>query len=129
MNYELNIVSVPKASIHKDAGPVLPQHQIRMPWQLRRIMPITKSPAPQPSPHNPFRLRILRSDSRHNLISLLRSEFAHKRYSYTSLWASPIHKRIIIIIIGEQNILRSIQATTLLWRCWAKTATKTYIPI
>ena len=56
--WQRHIVSMPKAPIHEDACPILPQHQVRMPRQFRRVQPIAESPLPQPLAHNHLRLRI-----------------------------------------------------------------------
>ena len=68
---EVHIVTMPEATIHKDTCPILPQHQVRMPRQPLVVQPITKSSLPQPSPHNHLRLRVLRPNSRHVIMSLL----------------------------------------------------------
>ena len=77
MNFELNIVSVPKAPVHENARPVLPQHQIRMPRQPLVIQPISEPSFPQPTPHHHLRLRILRPNRRHIGVPLLGSDFVH----------------------------------------------------
>jgi hypothetical protein len=69
---------MPETAVHKDTGPVFPQHQIRMSWQTGRIQPIAKPSTPQSSPHNQFRLRVFRPYSRHILMPLLRGEFIHE---------------------------------------------------
>ena len=68
---EAHIVSMPEAPIHEDASPVFPQHQVRMPWQPLVIQSISESPLPQPTTHNHLRLRILRPNSRHVIMTLL----------------------------------------------------------
>ncbi len=49
------VVSMPKATIHKDARPVFPQHQVRMPRQPFVVQPIAKAPTPQATSHNQLR--------------------------------------------------------------------------
>ena len=72
-------VSVTETAIHKDTRPILPQHQVRMSWQALMVQPIPESPTPQPTPHNHLRLRVLRPNSCHVGMSLLRSEFVHNQ--------------------------------------------------
>ena len=70
-------MSMPEAPIHEDASPIFPQHQVRMSRQSPMVQPIAETPTPQPPPHNHFRLRILRFDSRHILVPLLGREVVH----------------------------------------------------
>ena len=66
-----HLVSMPEASIHEDARPVFPQHQVWMPRQSLMIQPISESSTPQPTTHNHLRLRVLRPDGRHIFMTLL----------------------------------------------------------
>lgn len=68
---------MPEAPIHKDASPVLLQHQVWMPRQPWRVQPIAESPTPQPPAHNHLWLRILRTNRRHILVHLFWGEFGH----------------------------------------------------
>ena len=70
-------MSMPEAPVHKDARAILPQYQIRMPWQSLMVQSVSESPLPQSTAHNHLRLRILPSDRRHVCVSLLWSEFIH----------------------------------------------------
>ena len=70
-------MSMPEAPIHKDARPVFPQHQVRMPRQSFMVQPISESSLPQATSHNHLRLRVLRLDSRHVGMSLLCGESVH----------------------------------------------------
>jgi hypothetical protein len=72
-------VSMPEASVHKDTRPILPKHQVRMSWQALMIQSIPESPFPQPTPHNHLRLRVLRPNSRHVIMTLLRGKTIHIR--------------------------------------------------
>ena len=47
-----SIVTMPKATVDKDARAILPQHNIRMTRQARIIQPITKTMLPQIMTHN-----------------------------------------------------------------------------
>ena len=69
--WQRHMMSMPEAPIHEDASPVFPQHQVRMPWQPLVIQSISESPLPQPTTHNHLRLRILRPNSRHVIMTLL----------------------------------------------------------
>ncbi len=85
---------MPETPIHKDASTVLPQHQIRMPRQLRGIQPITESPLPQPSAHNHLRLRILPTDCRHVLVPLFCREFIHSVLQSVHQSSNTHHQRV-----------------------------------
>ena len=69
--------SLPETAIHKDTRPILPKHQVRMSWQPLMVQPIPESPTPQPTPHNHLRLRVLRPNSCHVIMTLLCREFIH----------------------------------------------------
>ena len=75
--WQCHMVPVPEAPIHKDASPVFPQHQIRMPRQPPVVQTIPESPLPQPPPHNHLRLRVLRPNRRHIRVPLLWRELIH----------------------------------------------------
>ena len=68
---EATLVSMPETSIHKDARPVFPQHQVRMSRQSLMIQSESESSTPQSTTHYHLRLRILRLDSRHVSVPLL----------------------------------------------------------
>ena len=74
-------MTMPEAPVHKDARPVLSQHQVGMSRQPLMVQPIPESPLPQPTPHNHLRLRVLRLDSRHVIIPLLRAKMVHDIYT------------------------------------------------
>ena len=57
-----HVVSMPEASIYKDARPILPQYQVWMSWQPLVVQPIPEPTFPQSTPHNHLRLRVLRVD-------------------------------------------------------------------
>ena len=70
-------MSMPEASIYKDARPIFPQHQVRMPGQSFVVQPIAESSFPKTTPHNHLRLRVLRPNSRHVPMALLCGELVH----------------------------------------------------
>ena len=80
--WQRHTVSVPETPVHENARPVFPQHQVRMPRQSFVVQPIAESPTPQPTPHNPLRLRVLRPNRCHRRVSLFRREFIHKSIFY-----------------------------------------------
>ena len=82
--WQRHIVSMPEAAVHKDACPVLPQHQVRVSWQIWRIQPISEPPPPQPPTHNHLRLRTLRVYRRHIRVPLLWREFIHNDSTFFS---------------------------------------------
>lgn len=65
-----SIMSMPKAAIHKDAGPVLPHHDIWFPWQSWMIQTITEPMFPQVAAHYHLRFRVLAVDSSHVGVTL-----------------------------------------------------------
>ena len=64
-------MSMPEASIHQNAGTILPEHNIRFPRQPRMIEPIPESSSPQELPDKNLRFGILASDCRHIVVALL----------------------------------------------------------
>ena len=47
-NLAASLMSMPKATVHKDASTVLPQYKVWVSWQSLMIQPIPKTPIPQP---------------------------------------------------------------------------------
>lgn len=43
---QLHIVSMPKTPIYKDASPIFPHHDIRLPWQSWMVQPIAEPMSP-----------------------------------------------------------------------------------
>ena len=86
---------MPETSIYKDAGPVLPQYQVRMSGQPLVVQTITESPTPQPFAHNHLRLRVLRPNRRHigvppSLLTLDRADASIALFSFNrNLGMSP----------------------------------------
>jgi hypothetical protein len=70
-------MTMPEAAIDEDTGSVFSQHQVRMPRQSPVVQSITKPSLPQSFAHNHLRLRILRPNRRHIIMSLLCREFIH----------------------------------------------------
>jgi len=66
----MDVVSVPEASIHKDARPVLSQHNVGLPRQSLMIQPIPIPMSPQPTAHHHLRLRVFASDGSHVVVAL-----------------------------------------------------------
>ena len=64
------LVSMPEASIHKNAGTILPEHDVRFSRQPRMIEPIPESPSPQELPDKNLRFGILALDCRHVVVAL-----------------------------------------------------------
>lgn len=90
---ECNTVSMPKTSVHKNAGSVFSQNQIRMPRQPLVIKPIAEAPTPQSTPHNHLRLRVLATNRRHVLVPLFRSKFIHLEHLLILLSSSKPYQR------------------------------------
>ena len=65
------LMSVPEASIHQNAGAILPQHNIRFSRQPWMIEPIPESPSPQELPDKNLRFGILAPDCCHIVVALL----------------------------------------------------------
>ena len=68
-------MSMPEASIHQNAGTILPQHYIRFSRQPWMIEPIPESPSPQELPDKNLRFGILALDCRHVVVALLYGHF------------------------------------------------------
>ena len=79
--YHIHVMPMPEAAIHEDAGAVFPQYQVRMPRQPFVVQPVSESPFPQPMSHDHFRLRVLRTNSRHVFVSLFFSQMVRHRIS------------------------------------------------
>ena len=77
--YHIHVMPMPKAAIHEDAGAVFPQYQVRMPRQPFVVQPVSESPFPQPMSHYHFRLRVLRTNSRHVFVPLFFSQMVRHR--------------------------------------------------
>ena len=77
--YHIHVMPMPEAAIHEDAGAVFPQYQVRMPRQPFVVQPVSESPFPQPMSHDHFRLRVLRTNSRHVFVSLFFSQMVRHR--------------------------------------------------
>lgn len=58
-------VTVPKAPVDKHHCPPLGQYQVRLSGKSLGVKAETKSARPEQLSHNPFRLCVLRTDSRH----------------------------------------------------------------
>ena len=65
-----SFMSMPETSVHKDAGTILSEHNIRFSRQPRMIEPIPESPSPQELPDKNLRFGILASDCRHIVVAL-----------------------------------------------------------
>ena len=63
-------MSMPEASIHQNAGAILPQHNIRFSRQPWMIEPIPESPSPQELPDKNLRFGILAPDCCHIVVAL-----------------------------------------------------------
>lgn len=63
---------MPKATVHEDAGPVFPQHDVGMPRQPWTVQSVTETMRPQILAHNHLWLRTLTADSSHILVALVR---------------------------------------------------------
>lgn len=70
---------MPEASVDEDAGSVFPQHQVGMAGQPPIVQPVAEPALPQPAPDDHLRLRVLRLDRRHVIMTLLRGKTIHIR--------------------------------------------------
>jgi len=73
----MDVVSMPEATVHKDARPVLPHHNVRLPRQPLMIQPVSIPMSPQPTAYHHLRLRVLSVDGRHIVVALLRGVAIH----------------------------------------------------
>ena len=66
-----SLMSMPKASVHEDAGTVFAQHDVWFSWQAWMVEPVSESVRPQEFPDKDFRLGVLAFDCRHVVVALL----------------------------------------------------------
>ena len=86
-----SLMSMPEASIHQNAGAILPQHNIRFSRQPWMIEPIPESPSPQELPDKNLRFGILASDCRHIMVALFYGHFIwHTLYLLRHLFSNQI---------------------------------------
>jgi len=86
-----SFMSMPEASIHQNAGTILPEHNIRFSRQPRMIEPIPESPSPQELPDKNLRFGILASDCRHIVVALFYGYFIwHTLYLLRHLFSNLI---------------------------------------
>ena len=94
-----SFMSMPEASIHQNAGTILPEHNIRFSRQPRMIEPIPESPSPQELPDKNLRFGILASDCRHIVVALFYGHFIwHTLYLLRHLFSNlitPFDARLI----------------------------------
>ena len=75
-------MSMPKAAVNEDYGPVLGEHKVRFARQALVVEKIAKAVGMQPSPNNQFGLCILAPDACHHPAShLSRNNVSHQRAS------------------------------------------------
>jgi hypothetical protein len=58
-------MAVPKTTMHENNGPILRQHNVRLPRQVRPVKPKPEPIAMQKAPHRQFRAGVLAADPRH----------------------------------------------------------------
>ena len=86
-----SLMSMPEASIHQNAGTILPEHNIRFPRQPWMIEPIPESSSPQELPDKNLRFGILASDCRHIMVALFYGHFIwHTLYLLRHLFSNLI---------------------------------------
>ncbi len=84
----MDVVPMPEASVHKNAHPVLPHHDVRFPWQSWMVQPIAEPMPPQVTAHNHFWLRVFAVDGSHICVALWGClEVAHKHVILCNLIA------------------------------------------
>ena len=105
------MVSVPEATIHEDARPVLPHHDIRMPRQSSMIQPVSEPPLPEPPAHNHLRLRILTTDRSHVLMPLCRGELVHQCSSALVLFLRKNPQNLFDVIAHSPYLEEKDEAT------------------
>ena len=77
-----SFVAVPKAAVDKNAGAVLPQHQVGMTWEARVVETVAETKRPKPPPHNQFRARVFAADCRHVRVALGLRENIHNLHCF-----------------------------------------------
>ena len=104
------LVSMPEASIHKNAGTILPEHDVRFSRQPRMIEPIPESPTPQKFPDKNLRFGILALNCRHIVVALLYGHFIwHTLYLLKHLFSNLITPFDTKLIFSPENTKEKAQ--------------------
>ena len=99
-----SLMSMPEASIHQNAGAILPQHNIRFSRQPWMIEPIPESPSPQELPDKDLRFGILAPDCRHIIVALFYGHFIwHTLYLLRHLFSNLIPPFDTKLIFSYEN--------------------------
>jgi hypothetical protein len=73
----VRVVSVPEASVHENARPVFPQHDIWLSRQSRMVQSVSETVTPQKTPHHHLWFGVLAMYGGHVFMSLLWRKFVH----------------------------------------------------
>ena len=65
-NMPIHLMPVPKAPVDENHDAILAQHNIRCARQPLHVLAVTVAARKEVAPHNPFRLRVLALDFRHD---------------------------------------------------------------
>ena len=99
-----SFMSMSETSVHKNAGTILPEHNIRFSRQPRMIEPIPESPSPQELPDKNLRFGILASDCRHIVVALFYGHFIwHTLYLLRHLFSNLIPPFDTKLIFSHEN--------------------------
>jgi hypothetical protein len=71
-------MAVPETPVHKNNRPVLRQHDVRLPRQIRPVKPKPEPLAMQKSPHRQFRAGVFAADPRHYARALALRKYIHE---------------------------------------------------
>ena len=105
-----SFMSMPEASIHQNAGTILPKHNIRFSRQPWMIEPIPESPSPQELPDKNLRFGILASDCRHIIMALFYGHFIwHTLYLLKHLFSNLITPFDTKLIFSPENTKEKAQ--------------------
>ena len=97
-------MSMPEASIHQNAGTILPEHNIRFSRQPWMIESIPESPSPQELPDKNLRFGILALDCRHIVMALLYGHSIwHTLYLLKHLFSNLITPFDTKLIFSHEN--------------------------
>ena len=103
-------MSMPEASIHQNAGTILPEHNIRFSRQPWMIESIPEFPSPQELPDKNLRFGILALDCRHIVVALLYGHSIwHTLYLLKHLFSNLITPFDTKLIFSHENTKEKAQ--------------------
>ena len=85
-----SLMSMPEAAVHKDARPVLPQHDVWLARQTWMVQPIAEATAEQEFSDRDFRFGVFSPYRCHAAVALFLSQLVHNRGLVFQKWRADI---------------------------------------